>query len=152
MSAIIRNLFVVTVLMELVYAALFVLTIRLPGFRFWPPPQARSWQFFSAWLAAGWVVINFLVLGILDFDSLILWPLRQRLPFALAILAVGASIGTWAWAVFGLSNVIGMAGGLVTSGPYRYSRNPQYIGDSLNIQGFVNVNAGLFFFSQRLSV
>ena len=93
--------------------------------------------YFFAWLAAGWVVINFLVLGILDFDSLILWPLRQRLPFALGILAFGTSIGTWAWAAFGLRNVIGMAGGLVTSGPYRYSRNPQYIGDSLSIMGYI---------------
>lgn len=62
-------LFAVTVILELIYVALFVLTIKLPGFRFWPPPQARSWQFFCSWLAASLVMLNFLVLGLLDFDS-----------------------------------------------------------------------------------
>jgi protein-S-isoprenylcysteine O-methyltransferase Ste14 len=137
MSAIIRNLFVVTTLMELVYVALFVLTIKLPGFRFWPPPKARSWQFFFAWLVAGLVVVYFLVLGILDFDSFILPPLPHRLPFAVGILVLGTSLGTWAFATFGLKNVIGTAGGLVTNGPYRYTRNPQYIGDSFSIIGYI---------------
>ena len=41
-------LFAGSILIELVYILLFVLTIRQPGFRFWPPPSAHSWQFFNA--------------------------------------------------------------------------------------------------------
>ncbi len=117
--------------------ALFVLTIKLPGFRFWPPPKARSWQFFFSWLVAGLVVVNFLVIGLLDFDSFVLFSLKQRLPYAIGILVLGLLIGSWAFVTFGLKNLIGIEDKLVTGGPYRYTRNPQYIGDSLNIIGYM---------------
>ncbi len=42
-------LFLTALLMEIAYIILFLLTILRPPFRFWPPPSARSWQFFSAW-------------------------------------------------------------------------------------------------------
>jgi protein-S-isoprenylcysteine O-methyltransferase Ste14 len=137
MSEITQNLFVVTVLLEVVYVVLFVLTIKLPGFRFWPPPKARSWQFFFSWLIVGLVLVNFLLIGLLDFESFGLFSLKQRLPYAISIFVLGSLIGSWAFVTFGLKNVIGMEDGLVTGGPYRYTRNPQYIGDSLNIIGYM---------------
>ncbi len=35
-------LFVSAIVLEILYVALFVLTLRQPGFRFWPPPGPRS--------------------------------------------------------------------------------------------------------------
>lgn len=137
MNEITRNLFVVTVILELIYIVFFVLTIKLPGFRFWPPPKARCWQFFLSWFIAGLVLVNFLAIGLLDFDSFVLFSFRQRLPYAIGIFVLGSLIGSWALFTFGLKNVIGMDDKLVTGGPYRYSRNPQYIGDSLNIIGYM---------------
>jgi protein-S-isoprenylcysteine O-methyltransferase Ste14 len=119
------------------YGVLFVLTIKLPGFRFWPPPQVRSWQFFISWLVASLVVVNFLILGLLDFDSFVLSSLMQRLPFAMGIWVIGSIIGGWAFITFGLRNTIGVDDKLITNGPYRFTRNPQYIGDSLNIIGYM---------------
>jgi protein-S-isoprenylcysteine O-methyltransferase Ste14 len=46
-------------------------------------------------------------------------------------------IGGWAFGTFGLKNTIGVDNKLITGGPYKYSRNPQYIGDSLNIIGYM---------------
>jgi protein-S-isoprenylcysteine O-methyltransferase Ste14 len=130
-------LFSIAVAFELVYLLLFVLTIRLPGFRFWPPPSSRSWQFFSAWLMAGIVAVNFLFLGILDFDSSFFPDLRLRFPAAMIFFVIGSALGTWSSAVFGLRATIGLGDELITKGPYRYTRNPQYIGDSLNIVGYM---------------
>ncbi|MFC1879060.1 methyltransferase family protein [Chloroflexota bacterium] len=137
MDEITQVLFSAAVLLELIYVVLFVLTIKLPGFRFWPPPKVRSWQFFFSWLAAGLVVVSFLFIGLLDFDSFVLSPLRQRLPFAIIIFVMGSLIGSWAFFAFGLKNTIGVEDKLVTGGPYRFTRNPQYIGDTLNIIGYM---------------
>jgi len=130
-------LFWVTLALELIYLVLFILTIRLSNFRFWPPPKPRSWQFFSAWLIASIVVINGFFLGLLDFDSFILPHLRQRLLFAIGFIVIGSAIGGWAWSSFGLRNTIGVGYKLITHGPYRYSRNPQYIADSLGAIGYM---------------
>lgn len=137
MNEITRIMFSVTVILELIYVVLFVLTIKLPSFRFWPPPKARSWQFFFSWLVASLVMVNFLFIGLLDFDSFVLSPLMQRLPLAIIIFVMGSLIGGWAFFVFGLKNTIGVDDKLVTGGPYRFTRNPQYIGDSLNIIGYM---------------
>ena len=130
-------LFFLALLLEVIYLTLFILTLKLPGFRFWPPPKPRSWQFFLSWLIASFVMVNFLLLGILDFDSFILPQLNQRLPYALFIFAIGSGIGSWAFLTFGLKNTIGIDNELITRGPYRFSRNPQYLGDSMNILGYL---------------
>jgi protein-S-isoprenylcysteine O-methyltransferase Ste14 len=132
-------LFLTAILLELIYLGLFLLTIRLPGFRFWPPPSARSWQFFATWLIAGVVAVEFFFVGLLDYDSAFLPSLQSRLPFALLCMIVGMSIGTWAGAVFGFQSTLGLGKWLITRGPYQYSRNPQYIGDSLLALGYMIV-------------
>lgn len=121
--------------MEIVYLGLFVITIKRSPFRFWPPPSARSWQFFAAWIMACLVLVDFAFLGLLDFDSFILSGLQARLPIAIAIFVVGCAVGGWGSFRFPLKATIGFGDRLITTGAYRYTRNPQYIGDSLNIIG-----------------
>jgi protein-S-isoprenylcysteine O-methyltransferase Ste14 len=82
-------------------------------------------------------MVNFLLLGLVDFDSFALPPLKTRLPYALGIFVLGSLIGGWAFATFGLKNTIGVDDRLITGGPYKYTRNPQYIGDRLNIIGYM---------------
>ena len=130
-------IFLLAVGLELIYILLFIATIKLPGFRFWPPPSWRSWQFFAAWILAIIVVSIGLFLGLLDFDSGFLPALENRLPIALAFFIVGTSLGTWSYLAFGFRTTLGLGPKLILSGPYRYTRNPQYIGDSLNAIAFM---------------
>lgn len=129
-------LFATAIAFELFYVLMFILTIRLPSFRFWPPPSHRSWQFFVSWLVAGLVAVNFLFVGLLDFDSFVLHH-RLRFPIALLLFICGSGIGCWSFSALGLHATIGLGDELVTVGPYQYSRNPQYLGDSLNIIGYM---------------
>jgi protein-S-isoprenylcysteine O-methyltransferase Ste14 len=130
-------LFSAAVVLELIYGLLFILTIKLPGFRFWPPPSPRSWQFFLSWFVAALVAVDFLFVGLLDFDSFVLPHFWRRFPLALVLFLPASAIGTWSFSTFGLRATIGLGDRLITDGPYRYSRNPQYIGDSLNIIGYM---------------
>jgi protein-S-isoprenylcysteine O-methyltransferase Ste14 len=130
-------LFLATFVLELIYILMFILTIRGHGFRFWPPPSARSWQFFVSWFLALIVAGNFFYLGLLDFDSFGLPHFWFRLPIALILLLFSSVIGFWVYSVFPFRSTIGLGSRLVIKGPYRYSRNPQYIVDSVSALAYM---------------
>ena len=46
-------------------------------------------------------------------------------------------IGTWSFLSLGLRTTLGLGDKLIAKGPYRFSRNPQYLGDSLSIIGYM---------------
>lgn len=130
-------LFSTAVFLELIYVLLFILTIKLPRFRFWPPPSAWSWQFILAWLMVGLVGLCGIWLGFLDLDSGFRFDFRIRLPLAGIIFVFGNTMGGWGNLALGLRGTLGLGDQLVIKGVYQYTRNPQYIGDSLNIIGFM---------------
>lgn len=130
-------LFGIALFLEIIYGILFVLTIQLSGFRFWPPPSWRSWQFFASWFLAMVVAAAFLFLGIFDLDSFCLPHFETRLPVALALFVLASILGIWIYTVFPIRATLDVKARLITRGPYRYSRNPQYLSDSLSILGYM---------------
>jgi protein-S-isoprenylcysteine O-methyltransferase Ste14 len=110
-----------------VAAALLVLlvaTLLHRPLRIWPTPGAGSWQSYVLWpLFRGLNVLCFAV-ALTDRATPFGLPLWLRL---IAMLCLGASVALFvtAFRLLGRDNSYGAQDGLVTTGIYQWSRNPQ---------------------------
>jgi protein-S-isoprenylcysteine O-methyltransferase Ste14 len=81
--------------------------------------------FFAACLLSGWA------LGVFRPLSLGLDAVPTRLPLALSVFVLAGAIGAWAFLTFRKARTSPMPFGtpsqLLTSGPFRFSRNPLYV-------------------------
>ncbi len=129
-------LFGVAVLILLAALAGAVWSVAVPGRRLWPPPSRGSWPHVLNWLGFCVVCGISLLLLLMYWNSWIFpSPLRFVLGVPLAVL--GGSLALWATLAAGWRNTSGLKDGFVSSGPYRFSRNPQYVG---HIAFFIGVS------------
>lgn len=122
--------------------ALLLVSIVSPARRVWPPPGRRTWQYRVVWTLVDVATVGILVVGVLDWNALGVDP-RVRLPIG-GLLALGGG----AFALWGIRHLswhasLGLEAELVRSGPYRWTRNPQYVGDIVMLVGWAIVFGSL---------
>ena len=103
---------------------LLLLTLLFPPFRIWPTPGSGTWQGYVFWPLFRSLNVLCFAMAIADRTNLLGLPAWSRLA-AVALLAVSIALFIYSFWVLGRDNSYGAQGGLVTSGIYRWTRNPQ---------------------------
>ena len=138
----VRALFLATLIVQVALAASLLASKRWPNYRIWPPPSARSWQFWFTWVGFGLSVVGTFVVGALSWGSLPL-PSSARFVVGPALLLSGAALGVAAVRQLSTHASLGLGDELVRGGPYRYSRNPQYVADIAVFLGWALMSSSL---------
>ena len=141
----------VSLLGALVNVGVIAQSIACPIYRVWPVPADRGrfkgLRIFLNRAAApiiGLSVASILALAISDIGSLSL-PAWFHISGGAGLFVAGGSFGWMGFRTLGPEISLGMPGELQVRGPYRISRNPQYV-------GAVGVLAGLALLSNSLLV
>jgi protein-S-isoprenylcysteine O-methyltransferase Ste14 len=123
------------------FVALLVLGIVLVGSivwperRVWPPPGRHSWQYRLVWTLIDVATLGILVVGVLDWNTFVFdhW---LRLPIGAAVALGGGAFALWGIRHLSWHASLGLEAELVRTGPYRWTRNPQYVGDIVMLVGW----------------
>ena len=145
-----QMIFIVNIIIIFLLLASIVWSVVRPDRRVWPPPGRRSWQYVLTWI--GWctaIALNACLL-FLDWNSWIFaGDLRFLLGIPLALL--GGLLAIWGIVTIGWTNSTGVRDGFSPSGPYRFTRNPQYLGDNVLFLGLsIIANSQLLWITHAL--
>ncbi len=101
--------------------------IAFPARRLYPMTSPNAW-YYAIWTLFGFIFLSNPAFVYLDWNSG-MWPSGFRFWLALPVAFLGAALVTWGMVTLGAKRTSGLADGLVSSGPYLVTRNPQYVGD-----------------------
>ncbi len=90
------------------------------------------------------------LLGVLDWDDFIV-PSWVRVVIGIPLGLVGNLLALWAIATLGIAPTSGDEGAFVFRGPYRFSRNPQYVGFMLALVGWALITNSAFVLTVSLA-
>ncbi|MHA1271108.1 MAG: methyltransferase family protein [Candidatus Helarchaeota archaeon] len=137
-------LFTIVIITEVILCGSLIFSIIFPKYRIWPPLKKNSWQFYFTWTLTIIPMLGIFILGILDWNNFLYYHFSRFIIGAVLIFG-GTFFLVWGIRTLSIHTTLGHKGELLTNGPYKYSRNPQYIGD-------IAIFIGYFFVSNSFLV
>ncbi|MFA5271753.1 MAG: methyltransferase [Candidatus Omnitrophota bacterium] len=127
--------FSITLISQTLFAFGLIISLLFPKNRIWPPPGKKSWQFYFIWISSAVAFFGGFFLGLLDWNSFIL---KHWFRFVIGgiFLIGGEALACWGVRSVGNKATSGLASEFIIKGPYRYTRNPQYIGNVVLFIGY----------------
>ena len=121
------------------YLGIILWSVVFPAKRIWPPLQRWSWKYIVTWgLFLGAFGIDIIVM-LKDKSKLL--PLgNEKYYLGMPLVFVGLLFLGWGAYTLGAKRSLGVAGEFVVTGPYRFTRNPQYLGDILLFFGMMVIS------------
>lgn len=118
----------------------FAWSIAFPDRRVWPPKEATTGIKFRVWLATIAIFGATFVLGVVNWNSFG-WSAPVRWSVGVPLILMGNLVVWMGVRKIGFGATSGEVAELKTDGPYRYSRNPQYVADMVILLGWAVLSA-----------
>lgn len=106
--------------------AMMVASKNNRNFQFWPPLSKNTWQYHSLWWSVRIIVLSIIWIIYTEHSTTDI-PFWLRYYVAMPLFIVTFTLGSIAVLQLGWKNTHGEAAEFITSGFYKFSRNPQYV-------------------------
>jgi protein-S-isoprenylcysteine O-methyltransferase Ste14 len=127
------------------YVLLFsmVWSVAFPKRQIWPPPKKHSWQYIIIWTLFYLALALNILLLLLDWNN---WIISKPIRFfvGVPVIVIGSLLVSWGFATLGIKNTSGIKSQFIAAGPYRLTRNPQYLGDVILFAGIILFSNSLY--------
>ena len=127
---------------EFLTSLLLLFSLLQPEHRIWPPKSEQAWGRYLTLFLFNTIAALIIALGILDWGG-------NSIPVWLQILggllwSGGMGLAVWGMLCLGKGNTTGIPACLIERGPYRWTRNPQYLGFILGLIGWGLLSSSTF--------
>ena len=137
------DVFLLSMVLHYAYLGIILWSVIFPAKRIWPPLQRWTWKYIVSWglFLGAFGTDIFMLLS----DKSNLLPIgHERYYLGVPLALVGLLFLGWGAYALGVKRSLGVAGEFVASGPYRFTRNPQYLGDILLFLGLMVISNSFY--------
>jgi len=122
----IKFIFIIGLAAYVFLLAMLIISEKNRKFQFWPPPSKNTWQYQSLWWSIRIIVLSIIWTIYTDHSTMGI-PLWLRYYLAMPFFILSFILGFIAAFQLGWKNTHGEAAEFISTGFYKFSRNPQYV-------------------------